>query len=342
MKRELRHGNGGNLSSLLCEEIQKNLDRGEQSILFINRRGANKLITCGDCGFVYKCPRCSVSLTYHSYNDRLRCHYCGYVQRLDAACPDCGGILKRIGAGTQLVEEELHERFPEIQVLRMDSDTVAPVGSHEQLLEQFREKKIPVLVGTQMVTKGLNFENVTLVGVLLIDKSLYAGDYLGFERTFSLITQVVGRSGRGSKKGRAYLQTFSPDHYVLELAAKQDYKGFYAQESQVREALIFPPYCDICMIAFASPEESAVETAAGKFRDLLDEQKRNCGREMPLIILGPTAGSRVNGSFRAKIIIKCRNTKPFRDMLRYVMLSAGKLPEFRKVSFYPDFNGEII
>jgi primosomal protein N' (replication factor Y) len=343
MRVEAEKGNRSNFSSELIEQLSLNLDRGEQSMLLLNRRGFHTYVNCVSCGTVAECPNCGIPLTYHKVNNSLICHYCGYRRPMPEACEKCGSkFIYASGTGTQRIEEEIKQLFPAARVLRMDADTTMSKYSYERRFAEFANNEYDIMVGTQMIAKGLNFENVTLVGVLLIDKSLYAGDYLGFERTFSLITQVVGRSGRGSKKGRAYLQTFSPDHYVLELAAKQDYKGFYAQESQVREALIFPPYCDICMIAFASPEESAVETAAGKFRDLLDEQKRNCGREMPLIILGPTAGSRVNGSFRAKIIIKCRNTKPFRDMLRYVMLSAGKLPEFRKVSFYPDFNGEII
>ena len=208
------------------EEIQTNLDRGEQSILFINRRGAHKLVNCGECGYTFKCPRCSVSLTYHSANRRLMCHYCGYSRRLEETCPDCGGALNFVGAGTQLVEEELHELFPGTPVMRMDTDTVAPAGSHEKLFEQIRQENIPIMVGTQMVTKGLNFENVTLVGVLSADQSLYAGDYRAGERTFSLITQVVGRSGRGEKPGRAVIQTYTPENETILQAANQDYEAF--------------------------------------------------------------------------------------------------------------------
>lgn len=224
----------------------------------------------------------------------------------------------------------------------MDADTTMSKYSYEKRFREFANNEYDIMVGTQMIAKGLNFENVTLVGVLLIDRSLYAGDYLGYEKTFSLITQVVGRSGRGEKKGRAYIQTFSPEHYVLELAAKQDYKGFYEQESEVRKALIFPPYCDLCMIAFSSAEEEAVNAAAVKFRDIFKDVSGKQSGDMPVIILGPTSGGRINGSFRAKIIVKCRNNRRFRDMLRYVIGSAEKLTEFRKVSYYVDFNGEII
>ena len=227
MKRELRRGNGGNISSVLRDELTENISRGEQSILFLNRRGTNKLISCGECGYTYKCPRCSVSLTYHSTNGRLMCHYCGYSRPLDAACPDCGGQLSFIGAGTQLVVEELEELFPGTEILRMDTDSVAPVGSHELLFERFRNENIPIMVGTQMVTKGLNFENVTLVGVISADQSLYAGDYRAGERTFSLITQVVGRSGRGAKPGRAVIQTFTPQNETILQVAQQDFDAFY-------------------------------------------------------------------------------------------------------------------
>ncbi|MFR5782236.1 MAG: primosomal protein N' [Oscillospiraceae bacterium] len=195
MKRELRRGNGSSISERLRSEISENLERGEQSILFLNRRGANKLITCVDCGFTYSCPNCSVSLTYHSFSRRLMCHHCGYTHRLDEHCPECGGTLKYVGTGTQKLEEELHGLFPDTPVLRMDTDTVAPAGGHDVLLERFQTERIPIMVGTQMVTKGLNFENVTLVGVISADQSLYAGDYRATERTFSLIT----RSAAGAK-----------------------------------------------------------------------------------------------------------------------------------------------
>jgi primosomal protein N' (replication factor Y) len=259
------------------------------------------------------------------------------------SCPKCGSrFIYSSGTGTQRIEDEIKQYFPEARVLRMDADTTMSKYSYEKRFAEFANNEYDIMVGTQMIAKGLNFENVTLVGVLLIDRSLYAGDYLGYEKTFSLITQVVGRSGRGEKKGRAYLQTFSPDHYVLELAAKQDYKGFYEQESEVRKALIFPPYCDLCMIAFAGADEKQVAEASLKFRGLLKDETDSAGEKMPVIILGPTSAGRINGSFRAKIIVKCRNNKAFRNMLRYVMNSAYKLPQFKNVSFYADFNGEIL
>ena len=210
MKKELKNGNGGTISSTLLQALRENIERREQSILFLNRRGASTLIACGECGYTFECPRCSVSQTYHSTNKRLMCHYCGYSEPVRENCPDCGGKLKFVGAGTQKVEEELTKLLPGVGIVRMDTDTVTMKKSHEELLARFRNKNVPILLGTQMVAKGLDFENVTLVGVLLADQMLYIGDYRAHERTFSLITQVVGRSGRGEKAGRAVIQTFTP------------------------------------------------------------------------------------------------------------------------------------
>lgn len=343
MRVEAERGNRGNFSEELLHQLTLNLDRGEQSMLLLNRRGYHTYVNCVSCGTVEECPNCNIPLTYHKVNNSLICHYCGFRKPMPVACEKCGSrFIYSSGTGTQRIEDEIKQFFPSARVLRMDADTTMSKYSYEKRFREFADNEYDIMVGTQMIAKGLNFENVTLVGVLLIDRSLYAGDYLGYEKTFSLITQVVGRSGRGDKKGRAYIQTFSPEHYVLELAAKQDYKGFYEQESEVRKALIFPPYCDLCMIAFSSAEEDAVNTASVKFRDILKHVSAEQGSDMPVIILGPTAGGRINGSFRAKIIVKCRNNRKFRDMLRTVMHSAEKMHEFRKVSFYVDFNGEII
>ena len=224
----------------------------------------------------------------------------------------------------------------------MDSDTTRTKEAHQKIISAFRNREYDILVGTQMIAKGLDFENVTLVGVLLIDKSLYAGDYLGYEKTFSLITQVVGRCGRGEKPGRAFMQTYSPDHYVLELAARQDYKSFYEQESEVRHALIFPPYCDICLAAFIGREDGQVMAAAAFFADAVKEAVLAAEKKLPLVTLGPTSCGRISQSARAKVIFKCRNTRAFRDVLRTASEKAYKAAAFKGVSFYIDFNGEII
>ncbi len=343
MRVEAKKGNHSNFSAELREQLALNLDRGEQSMLLLNRRGYHTYIHCISCGTVAECPHCGIPLTYHKVNNSLICHYCGYRQNMPESCPKCGSrFICSSGTGTQRIEDEIKQLFPEARVLRMDADTTMSKYSYEKRFAEFANNEYEIMVGTQMIAKGLNFENVTLVGVLLIDRSLYAGDYLGYERTFSLITQVVGRSGRGEKKGRAYLQTFSPEHYVLELAAKQDYKGFYEQESEVRKALIFPPFCDLCMIAFVAADEKNVADASLRFRDMLKAQTDKLGSTMPVIVLGPTSAGRINGSFRAKIIVKCRNNKAFRAMLRNVMNEAYRLPIFKNVSFYADFNGEIM
>ena len=334
MKRELRQGNGGCISSVLAEELQKNLDAGEQSILFLNRRGTNKLISCGDCGFTYKCPRCSVSLTYHSINRRLLCHYCGYSRRVDENCPECGGRLKYVGAGTQLVVEELQSLFPDREILRMDTDSVAPVGSHEQLFARFQKENIPFLVGTQMVTKGLNFENVTLVGVLSADQSLYAGDYRAGERTFSLITQVVGRSGRGSKPGRALIQTFTPDNETICQAAKQDYEAFYHSELQLRKLQNTPPFTDLLAVTLSGTEEELVVRAGRFVRERLEQL---LGKQAAHI-LGPTplAVVKVNNRYRYRVHISCSLGASVRSSLAQTVIECSTDKRFRGVSVFAE------
>ena len=334
MKRELREGNGGCISSVLAQELQKNLDAGEQSILFLNRRGTNKLISCGDCGFTYKCPRCSVSLTYHSLNRRLLCHYCGYSRRVDDACPECGGRLKYVGAGTQLVVEELQTLFPGREILRMDTDSLAPVGSHEELFDRFRKENTPFLVGTQMVTKGLNFENVTLVGVLSADQSLYAGDYRAGERTFSLITQVVGRSGRGTKPGRAIIQTYTPENETIRLAAEQDYEAFYASEIEVRKLQNAPPFTDHLSVTISGMTESLVVEAGRFVRDRLEAL---IGRQKA-DFLGPTPLNvvKVNNRFRYRVHINCIAGASIRGFIAQAVIECNTDKRFRGVSVFAE------
>jgi primosomal protein N' (replication factor Y) len=335
MKQELRDGNGSSISRVLREELRKNIDRGEQSILFINRRGANRLISCGECGFVYKCPRCSVSLTYHSANRRLLCHYCGYSQRPDEVCPDCGGALKYIGVGTQMVESELKELFPGTEILRMDADTVAPAGSHEKLLDRFRSENIPVMVGTQMVTKGLNFENVTLVGVISADQSLYAGSYRAGERSFSLITQVVGRSGRGQKPGRAVIQTFTPENEVILQAAKQDYPGFYQSEFELRKLQHTPPFSELLSITVSGMNEEHVYRTCRLIRQRLDALTAADGSTD---ILGPAplAVVKVNNRYRYRVMIYRGGNKGVRALIAGVVMEFCRDRRFSDVAIYAD------
>ena len=344
MKAEQEKGNRGNFSEALLAEIGKNLAKGEQTLLLLNRRGYHTYISCINCGSVMECPNCGVPLTYHKANETVACHYCGYGERMPDTCPKCkSAYISQSGTGTQRIEDEINQYFPQARVLRMDADTTMSKNAFTDRFAEFGRGEYDIMVGTQMIAKGLDFENVTLVGVLMIDKALYSGDYLGYERTFSLITQVVGRSGRGSKTGRAYLQTFSPDHYVLQLAARQDYPEFYSQEIDVREALLFPPFCDICLVGFSSLSQQQCDAAAKRFLQLLKDRIKQ-EQSLPIRVLGPTkmGTGRLGGRFRNKLVIKCRFNKQFRTIMNDLLLQAYKDTAFANVSFYADINGEII
>lgn len=335
MKRELRRGNTGDISQTLRDELAETMARGEQSILFINRRGAHKLISCGSCGFTYKCPRCSVSLTYHSSNRRLICHYCGYSRRVDPLCPECGGELKYVGSGTQYVVEQLNELFPGTEIIRVDTDTVAPLGSHKELFDRFRNEKVPIMVGTQMVTKGLNFENVTLVGVLSADQSLYAGDYRAGERTFSLITQVVGRSGRGSKPGRAVIQTYTPDNQTIRLAAAQDYEAFYRSEMELRRLQNAPPVCDLISVtASGMTEEQVLRTA----HYAADWMRAATAGQSGVSIMGPAPLPvvKMNNRYRYRVHIACSASSAMRQLVSRLVTECSTDRRFKGVSVFAD------
>lgn len=335
MKRELRRGNGGNISEKLREELAANIDRGEQSILFLNRRGANKLISCVDCGYTYKCPRCSVSLTYHSNNRRLMCHYCGFSKWIDDACPDCGGTLQFVGAGTQMIEQELGQLFPGVTVMRMDTDSVTPVGSHEELFERFRKERIPIMVGTQMVTKGLNFENVTLVGVISADQSLYAGNYRAGERAFSLMTQVVGRSGRGDKPGRAIIQTYTPDNEIIRQAARQDYEDFYRSELELRRLQNTPPFTELMAITVSGQLEEHVVAACRYIKSWLDNK---AGRDGSALVLGPSPLPvvRVNNRYRYRVTLCGKGSPGLRALVSQIVMECSGDKRFGDVSIFAD------
>lgn len=337
LRQELRQGRSTIISQPLYEELRQNLASGEQSILFLNRRGSSRQLLCPQCGYVPECPRCSVYLTYHSANDRLMCHYCGYSQRTPKECPQCGGTLKHIGFGTQRVEEELHELFPETEVLRMDADTVT--AGHEALLREFEEKKIPILLGTQMVAKGLDFENVTLVGVLSADLSLYVDHYRAAERTFNLLTQVVGRAGRGSKAGRAVIQTYTPENDVIQAAAAQDYQRFYDSEIQLRRLRRDPPFSDQFLITVTGGEEDAVRRAIELLRQGLAAaiKKPPYGdRELELIGPAPAPVVRINGSYRYRLTLLGENNAQIRGLLAGFMRAFAKRPENRRLHIRVD------
>lgn len=337
MKRELRRGNGGEISNFLRDEIQVNLDRGEQSILFLNRRGTSKVITCGECGFTYQCENCSANMTYHSANGKLMCHYCGSVKPVGDRCPACDGLLKFTGAGTQKIQEELADLFPGVEVLRMDTDTVGTSGSHEALLGRFREEKIPIMIGTQMVTKGLDFENVTLVGVLSADQSLYTGNFRSGERTFSLITQVIGRCGRGDKPGRAVIQTFSPENETIRQAAAQDFESFYETELETRRLQNTPPFSDMVVLTVSGESESQVLRCAAAIRNDLQAALAN---EAFSRVIGPApyAVARVNRKYRYRVTLLCHETKPIRQILADLLCHYNTDTAYKGVSVFADAN----
>lgn len=338
MKQELRVGNGTCVSLPLRQELVRNFEAGEQSILFLNRRGASSMVTCGECGEVPSCPRCSVRLTYHSANGRLMCHYCGFSQPMPHECPSCGGKLNFVGAGTQRVQTELEELFPEREILRMDTDTVTAANSHEKILSRFQKENIPVLVGTQMVAKGLDFENVTLVGVMAADQSLYVDDYRAGERTFSLITQVVGRAGRGGKQGRAVIQTFTPENDVIRFAAQQDYDNFYQQEINLRQARGYPPFRDMLVFTASGPMESGVLRCCVRLRQALDLQLRQLGVSFQLLGPAPAAVAKINNRYRYRLTLMCENTAAVRRLTAHLLRAVHQDKENRGVSVFADFN----
>jgi len=339
MRQELRDGNTGAISRVLARELQRNIECGQQSILFLNRRGNSRQLLCPNCGYVPQCPRCSVYLTYHSANGRLMCHHCGHSEKAPETCPDCSGALKHMGVGTQKVEEALHTLFPDVEILRMDADTVSM--GHEKLLRDFEEKKIPILLGTQMVAKGLDFENVTLVGVLAADQSLYVDHFRAAERTFSLLTQVVGRAGRGKKTGRAVIQTYTPENDVIQAAARQDYERFYEGEIRMRRIRRDPPFADQFVITVTGPEESEVRRACGELRQGLRAAAAKPPYDaLELEIIGPAPAPvvKVNNRYRYRVTVIGRNEKLLRDLIAAFMKEFARRKENRNMGIFTDCN----
>ena len=340
MREELKSGNDSPFSEFLLEAMRDNLSRGDQTILFLNRRGNSRALVCIDCRRSPECPRCSNRLTFHSANNRLMCHYCGHSQRVTDRCPDCGGPLKPLGVGTQRIQEALEFEFPDTEVLRMDADTVSAANTHEKLLDRFKNEKIPILIGTQMVAKGLNLPDVTLVGVLDADLSLYADSYRAAETTFNMLTQVVGRAGRGQRPGRAVIQTLVPEHRIINLAARQDYDGFYALESGLRRVTSSPPYGDIAHITFAGEDEGAVMRGAAMFRDTLDAWlKQNGVSEFALLGPAPCPVMKINYNFRYRLTLRCAVTRPVRQMLAQLLRLFQQDRRHRGVNAWIDVNG---
>ena len=342
MREDLKDGNDLSISYCLQDAIRETAAAGKQSILFLNRRGNSRAMVCVDCGEAPECPRCSARLTYHSANRRLMCHYCGFSQPVPGRCPTCDGPLKMVGAGTQKVQQELNMLLPDLQIARMDADTVSAVNTHEKILDHFKHDGVDVLVGTQMVAKGLDIPNVTLVGVLDGDLSLYSGSYRAAETTFNMLTQVVGRAGRGEAPGTAMIQTLVPEHQVLNLAARQDYDGFYDLEIKLRQMQNLPPFADVVTVTFIGQEESQVLRGAAKFRDSLvlclkepAYQKENCA------VLGPAPCSvpKINYNFRYQLTLRSPLTKPLRGLVAHLLRQFAADGANRGVSAFADVNG---
>lgn len=339
LRQEILNGNPGLISTPLRQELEKNLAAGEQSILFLNRRGSSRMLLCGECGYVPQCPRCSTAMTYHSANGRLMCHYCGHSEPAADTCPECGGWMKHVGAGTQKVEEELRELFSEAGILRMDADTTA--GGHEAILQTFEQERVPILLGTQMVAKGLDFENVTLVGVLSADISLYVDNYRAAERTFSLLTQVVGRAGRGGKTGRAVIQTYTPGNDVIRCAARQDYDAFYESEIRMRRLRRYPPFADLFTVTVSGTEEGRVLRAAVSVRETLRQLCRRselAAGEPEVLGPAPAPVVKVNNRFRYRCTLVGKNDKATREMLAWLQKDFAKDSANRGMNLFVDHN----
>ena len=339
MKQEMKNGNKSPISAKLKELIEDTLDNNKQVILLINRRGYNTFIACNDCGHVITCPNCSISLTYHSANNRLVCHYCGYTKKLDNVCPQCkGDNIRYSGFGTQKIEDELAYLFPDARILRMDADTTSTKFSHEKMFNAFANHEYDIMIGTQMVAKGLDFDDVTLVGVVNADNSLYDESYNSAERCFDLITQVVGRSGRRDGNGKAVIQTINPYNQTLEYASKQDYKSFYENEIELRKLLTYPPYCDIISASFIGDNENKVALCSKKFFELLIEENEKYKHK--IIVLGPSVAkiAKLNNTYRYRLSVKCKNSKNIRNMFNDIQKNISKIKEYKDISVSLDIN----
>ena len=339
MKQEMKNGNKSPISAKLKELIKDTLDNNKQVILLINRRGYNTFIACNDCGHVITCPNCSISLTYHSASNRLVCHYCGYTKKLDNVCPECkGDNIRYSGFGTQKIEDELAYLFPDARILRMDADTTSTKFSHEKMFNAFANHEYDIMIGTQMVAKGLDFDDVTLVGVVNADNSLYDESYNSAERCFDLITQVVGRSGRRDGNGKAVIQTINPYNQTLEYASNQDYKSFYENEIELRKLLTYPPYCDIISASFIGENENKVALCSKKFFELLIEENEKYKHK--IIVLGPSVAkiAKLNNTYRYRLSVKCKNSKNIRNMFNDIQKNISKIKEYKDVSVSLDIN----
>lgn len=322
MRLELEQGNRSIFSRKLQREIQETIACKQQTILFLNRRGYSSFVSCRSCGFVAQCPNCNISLTYHRVNHYLVCHYCDYKTDMLQYCPKCGSpYIKHFGIGTQRVVDELERLFPNARVVRMDADTTAGRQSHEQILHAFRTGQADILVGTQMVTKGLDFEKVTLVGVLAADLSLYLDDFRAEEKTFDLITQVCGRAGRGKYPGKAVIQTYDPDHEAIRLSRQGDYRAFYEREIATRMQLCYPPFCEMVNLTFSAQSEKTAQDAAVQFHDALCRlvQKTEHKAYFQVYKAVPAPMMKVNGQYRYRFFIKMGYSRRIYELIHHLL-----------------------
>ena len=345
MNAEMESGNNTILSSVLHQSLDENLKNGRQSIILLNRRGYNTFVSCKACGHVMTCPNCSISLTYHSANHRLMCHYCGYSMPLVKECPQCHeNKVHFTGYGTQRAEQQLRELLPDARILRLDTDSTMTRFAYEKKLRQFAEGEYDIIIGTQMVAKGLDFENVTLVGVLSADQTLYSDDFRSYERAFDLLTQVVGRSGRGQFAGKAIIQPFTPENDIIKLAARQDYQEYYEGEIAIRKAMLYPPFSDICVVGFVGGTEAKVREASKAFLNMLRTlaQSEYSGQPMRVLNPSPALIGKVSNKYRYKLIIKCRNHTKFRELISRLLIQFAGVREFSSVSVFADMNPDSI
>lgn len=320
LKQELANGNRSMLSVDLYSEIEKNLQQKRQTILFLNRRGYSTFIMCRNCGYTVKCKNCNISLTYHSYERKLKCHYCGYEENLVISCPEChSDKIRYFGTGTQKLEQEIHKQFPNAKTIRMDVDTVTKKNSHEQILNKFRDENIDILIGTQMVVKGHHFPNVTLVGVIAADSSLNIDDYRANERTFQILTQVAGRAGRDKLPGKVIVQTYNPDEFSIQCARKQNYEMFYETEIALRKQLKYPPFCDIIVISFNSISETEINKVSNQIYDYLSKKTNNDLNEYEqnfrIFKPMPSPIDKIQNRYRWRIIMKGEMNEKVNEIL---------------------------
>lgn len=345
MKDQLNAGNATAFSTPLIHMLEQVLREKKQAILLLNRRGYHPYVSCGNCGKVMECNDCSISMTYHRDNNRMMCHYCGASAPLHTKCPACGGeMMKMTGLGTQKAQEQLESLLPGARILRMDADTTLSRYSHEEKLEAFGAGEYDILLGTQMVAKGLDFPNVSLVGVLSADGMLHSNDYRAFERGFALLTQVVGRAGRSGGGGKAVIQTASPDHELIAHAQSQDYESFFEEEIQIRKMMQYPPYCDICLVGFVGMGEEKTRLASYRMLELIKKEVQTNYPDLPLKILGPSPAQvvRVGGKYRYRMLIKCKNTKEFRAMMASCLEQFGVEKGLGGTTAFADMNPEGI